>query len=162
MSRLVTNSTISLPSVLCDSSPLPLRGHTPAPSCDNRGSVWQGLGASNLSGMLVNCPQPVFGTGHNNTHPQQAFWTSGFGLPRLSWTVSAWLQACGLQAALHVCWPDASVVADPQRGPGLEKQPPNKHLQVLRSVVVHHQRFQGCEECDQERRRLLRRGTTEG
>ena len=103
------------------------------------------------------CFLSSLGAGHNNTHPQQAFWTSGFGLPRLSWTVSAWLQACGLQAALHVCWPDASVVADPQGGPGLEKQPPNKHLQVLRSVVVHHQRFQGCEDCDQETRRLLQR-----
>ena len=146
-------------------SPPPLLGHTPAPSCDNRGSVWPGLGASNLSGSSrcsSTAPSLFFGTGHNNTHPQQAFWTSGSGLPRLSWTVSAWLQACGLQAALHVCWPDASVVANPERGPGLEKQPPNKHLQVLRSVVVHHERFQGCEDCDQERRRLLRRRTTEG
>ena len=55
---------------------------------------------------------------------------------------------------LHICWPDASVVGDPERGPGLEKQPPSKHPQVL-NVVVHHQRFQGYEDCDQETRRLL-------
>ena len=61
--------------------------------------------------MLVKCSQPVFGTGHNNTHPQLAFWTSGFGLARLSWTFSEWLQACGLEAArlLALClsgrWP---------------------------------------------------------
>ena len=113
--------------------------------------------------MLVHCPQPVFypvwaldKTTRINNKPsgrQVSVCHDCLG-PCQSGYKPAVLK-------LHVCWPDASVVADPESGPGLEKQPPSKPPQVL-SVVVHHQRFHRCEDCDQKTRRLLRRATREG
>ena len=112
--------------------------------------------------MLVHCPQPVFypvwaldkttrinnkPSGHQVSVCHDCLGQSGYKPAALK---------------LHVCWPDASVVADPESGPGLEKQPPSKHPQVLRSAVVHHQRFQGCEDCDQETRRLASKGDQGG
>ena len=112
----MANSTISIPRVLCGLSP-PLLGHTPAPSCDNRGSVWLGLGARDLSGSSPcssTAPSLFLALDkttriHNKPSGHQVSVCHDCLGPCQRGYKPAVLK-------LHVCWPDASVVADPERG----------------------------------------------
>ena len=66
----MTNSIISLPTVLRDFSPLSLviLQLLLATTVDVCGWGWEEVILGKFA-MLVNCSQPVFGSGQNNTHP---------------------------------------------------------------------------------------------
>ena len=106
----MTHSTISLPRVLCGFSP-PLLGHTPAPSCDNRGSGAGSKGSSPCSSTAPSLFLALDKTTRIHNKP------SGHQVS----VCHDCLGPCqrGYKPAvfkMHVCWPDASVVADPERG----------------------------------------------